>query len=86
MPLEHEDHRHRMAAKGYVELEMRLGANEGPELLNSDVRIDPEVLVVRLTIYSALEKWELMETVARRLVDDGTYLQVVRQFDHTYVK
>jgi hypothetical protein len=50
MPLELED-------QGYLELGLPLDA---------DVRHLPEVLAVRIQVYAALKKWELMQTVAKR--------------------
>jgi tetratricopeptide (TPR) repeat protein len=67
MPLEEEDQRHLIAAQGYTELGMHLDANEELEQIDPDVRHAPEVLAVRVKIYRALEKWELMQTVASTL-------------------
>jgi tetratricopeptide (TPR) repeat protein len=55
------------AALGYVELGMFLDANEELEKIDTCHRDLPEVLVIRLQIYRALEKWALMQLVARRL-------------------
>jgi predicted Zn-dependent protease len=49
-------------------LGLNLDANAELEEITADVRHLPEVLKVRFVIYSALEKWELAETVAERLV------------------
>jgi predicted Zn-dependent protease len=46
---------------------MPLEANEELEQIDADVRHVPEVLAMRLQIYGALKKWELMQTVAARL-------------------
>src|SRR5687767_6462607 len=67
MPLEPEDQRHVTAAHGYVELAMPLDADAELDRVDADVRHLPEVLAVRIQIYSALKKWELMQTVAKRL-------------------
>lgn len=67
MPLEPEEQQHVTAAQGYVELGMFLDANEELEQVDPDVRHVPEVLAVRVEIYSALKKWELMQVVARKL-------------------
>jgi tetratricopeptide (TPR) repeat protein len=55
------------AAQGYVELGLPLEANEELEQIDAEQRDYTEVLAVRVKIYSALEKWELMRTVAKRL-------------------
>lgn len=67
MPLEPEDACHLRAAQGYVELGMYLDGNAELDELDPDVRQLPEVLAVRVAIYHALEKWELMRIVAREL-------------------
>jgi len=68
MPLEPEDQTHLQAAQGYIELKMFLDANEELEEITAECRHLPEVLGVRLMIYEALQKWELAEVVAKRLV------------------
>ncbi|MEA3210753.1 MAG: hypothetical protein QOE70_3810 [Chthoniobacter sp.] len=55
------------AAEGYMDLGMFLDANEELEQIDADSRHLPEVLATRIRVYSALEKWELMLTMARRL-------------------
>lgn len=67
MPLEETDERHLTAAQGYLSLGMFIEANDELEQIDADVRHLPEVLEVRLGIYSALEKWDLVEVVARKL-------------------
>lgn len=69
MPLEPDDQRHLTAAQGYRELGMFLDANAELEKIDPDVRHLPEVLAVRIGIYSGLNKWELMQTVAKKLAD-----------------
>ena len=64
MPLEE---RHLTAAQGYLDLGLFIEANDELEQMDADVRHLPEVLEVRLGIYRALEKWELVEVVARKL-------------------
>ena len=44
-------------------------ANEELEEIDPEVRHVPEVLAVRVKICRALEKWELMQTVAKKLTD-----------------
>jgi tetratricopeptide (TPR) repeat protein len=69
MPLEDEDQRHLTAAYGYMELGMPLEANAELERIDAYVRHVPEVLAVRVEIYRTLERWELMQTVARKLAE-----------------
>ena len=52
---------------GVLEQGMFLNANDELENIDPEVRHLPEVLVVRLSVYHALKKWELMQTVARKL-------------------
>ena len=67
MPFEPTDQQHLTRAQGYVELGMFLDANEELENMDAEVRHLPEVLAVRVDIYSALKQWELMQVVAKRL-------------------
>ncbi len=67
MPLSTEDLKHLTAAQGYVTLGMWLDANAELEEIDPEVRHVPEVLEVRVEIFRALEKWELMQTVAKAL-------------------
>src|SRR5215471_2316893 len=67
MPLEPPDQQHWQAAVGYVELGMFQDANEELEKIDPFNRAAPEVLAVRLDIYRGLEKWELMQEIAKRL-------------------
>ena len=69
VPLEPEDLRHLTAAHGYVELGMLHEANEELEHIDADVRHVPEVLATRVLIYHGLEKWELLQVVAKKLAD-----------------
>lgn len=69
MPLVDDDLKHLTAAEGYVELGMFLDANGELEEIDPEVRHVPEVLAVRVKIYRALGKWELMRTVAKKLTD-----------------
>lgn len=61
--------RHLTAASGFLELGLPLDANEELEQIEPEMRSLSEVFVVRLGIYRALEKWELVETLARRLCE-----------------
>ena len=66
MPLESPDHQYWQAAVGYAELGMFQDANDQLEKIDPFNRATPEVLAVRLAIYRGLEKWELMEEIAKR--------------------
>jgi tetratricopeptide (TPR) repeat protein len=67
MSLEAENQKHLEAAQGFVELGMFMDANEELEEIDPEVRHLPEILAVRLEIYRALQKWELMQVVAKKL-------------------
>ena len=67
MPLEPEDLRHLTAAHGCAALGLPLDADAELDCVDADVRHLPEVLAVRIAIYSALKKWDLMQTVAKRM-------------------
>src|ERR1043165_3661254 len=67
MPLEPPDRQRWQAAVGYVELGMFQDANDQLENIDPFNRAAPEVLAVRLAIYRGLEKWELMQQIAKRL-------------------
>lgn len=67
MPLDPDEQQHLTAAEGYVELGMYLDADAELDRIDPYARHVPEVLVVRVEIYRALGKWELMQTVARKL-------------------
>jgi len=69
MPLEPENQKHLEAAQGYVELGMFMDANEELENIDPEVRHLAEILVVRLEIHRALQKWELMQAVAKKLAE-----------------
>lgn len=69
MPLEPEEQSHLTAAEGYVELGMFLDANAELDEIDPFCRHLPEVLAVRLEIYRALKKWDLMEAVAKKLAE-----------------
>lgn len=55
------------ASEGFVELGMFLDANAELDEIEPELRTETPVLALRLRIYSALGKWELMQTVARTL-------------------
>jgi len=55
------------AAEGYIELGMHLDADAELEAIEPELRTDTQVLALRVRIYSALKKWEMMLTVAKVL-------------------
>src|SRR5262249_29624192 len=57
------------AATGYVELGMFLEANTELDKIDPFHRAAPQVLATRLKIYRGLQKWELMQELAKRLAD-----------------
>ncbi len=67
MPLEPQDQRHVTVAEGYAELGMHEDADAELERVTPDARHLPEVLAVRVEIYRALKKWELLRAVAKEL-------------------
>ena len=72
MPLEQPDRQHWQAAAGYVELGMFLEADTELDKIDPFNRAAPEVLAMRLAIYRGLQKWELMQEIAKRLADFQT--------------
>ena len=69
MPLEKADQEHLQAASGYIQLGLLEEANAELENIEPSCRQVSDVLLARLPIYRGLEKWELMEVVARKLVE-----------------
>lgn len=67
MPLEPPDQQYRQAAVGYVELGMFADADSELDKIDPFCRALPEVLAARIAIYRGLEKWELMQEIAKRL-------------------
>jgi lipopolysaccharide biosynthesis regulator YciM len=67
MPLSPEDAQHLTAAQGYLTLGMHLEANAELEEIEPDVRRVPEVLEVRMEVYRALQKWDAVQVIARKL-------------------
>jgi lipopolysaccharide biosynthesis regulator YciM len=67
VPLEQPDRQYCQAAAGYVELGMLSEANAELDKIDPFNRAAPEVLAVRIEIYRGLEKWELMQEIAKRL-------------------
>src|SRR5690349_15878532 len=69
MPLEPIDQKHLSAAEGFAQLGMYLDADAELDNIDPYCRATPEVLAVRLEIYSGLQKWELMQVVAEKLAN-----------------
>lgn len=69
MPLEKPDQQHLRAANGYIGLGMFEEANAELEEIDPFCRHLSEVLIARIAIYRGLKKWDLMATVAKKLVD-----------------
>ena len=61
------DDRHLQAAVGFLELGMALDANDEIEAIELARKTSSEVLAVRVEVFRALSKWDLMEVVARQL-------------------
>jgi tetratricopeptide (TPR) repeat protein len=69
VPLEQPDRQHWEAAAGYVELGMFLEADIELDNIDPFSRAAPEVLALRIAIYRGLEKWELIQEIAKRLAN-----------------
>jgi|SRR4029453_2075479 tetratricopeptide (TPR) repeat protein len=69
MHIEPPDKQFFEAACGYAQLGMYLEANEELDKIDPFLRAAPEVLALRVSIYCALEKWELMAELAKRLTE-----------------
>ena len=54
-------------AQGYIELGMVNEASDELEAIDWDDRMTPEVLAVRVDLYSAAKNWELMRDIAMHL-------------------
>jgi tetratricopeptide (TPR) repeat protein len=69
VPLERPDWQYWQAAAGYAELGMFLEADTELDKIDPFNRAAPEVLALRIAIYRGLEKWELMQEIAKRLAE-----------------
>lgn len=69
MPLEKSKRQRLRAAHGYIGLGMFEEANAELKEIDPLCRHLPEVLMARVAIYGALEKWDLMAIVAKQLVE-----------------
>jgi uncharacterized protein HemY len=68
MPVDDQVQARLTAAEGFIDLDMHLQASEELDRIAQHSRHQPEVLAMRLRIYRALEKWRLMQAVAKALV------------------
>ena len=59
--------RHLQAAQGFLDLGLPLDAHEELEEIEPELRHLSEVLAIKVPIFEALEKWELMEVVSKEL-------------------
>ena len=59
--------RHLQAAQGFLDLGLPLDAHEELEEIEPEMRHLSEVLALKVPIFQALEKWALMEVVAKEL-------------------
>jgi len=69
MPLEPDEQLRLDAAEGFIYLGMCLEADAALAHIAPFCRHFAEVLAVRVHIYRALEKWELMQVVATKLTE-----------------
>jgi tetratricopeptide (TPR) repeat protein len=69
MPLSPDQQIHLNAAQGFLSLGMFMDADAALDDIDPFCRHLPEVLAVRVKIYQALQRWELMEVVAKRMVE-----------------
>ena len=69
MPLSEEQQTCLEAAQGFLDLGMFLDADAELERIDPFCRHLPEILELRVQIYSALKKWELVQVVAKKLAD-----------------
>ena len=61
--------RHLEAAQGYAVLGLPMRANQELEQMSAETRLWPEVLEVKLAIFTGLNLWEMVEIVAWQLAD-----------------
>jgi len=59
------------AAQGYTTLGLHLQANRELEQMSRDTRYWPEVLAVKLAIFTGLKLWEMVEIIAVQLTDSA---------------
>jgi tetratricopeptide (TPR) repeat protein len=75
-PLPFPDRRHLAAAEGWLELGNWHEANEELERVAPELRAHPDVLRMRVEVYSAAKKWEYAAEVANalcRMVPDDSF-------------
>src|SRR5262245_61448890 len=73
MSVEGSDAKFLQSAQGFLDLGLHLEANSELERIDPYLRAAPEVLTLRVDIYRKLEKWELMEVVAKKLSEFDRY-------------
>jgi tetratricopeptide (TPR) repeat protein len=74
--LKHPDSAHLEAAQGWLELGNWLESNEELERITPQLRAHPDVLRMRVEIYSAAKKWDYVAAVADalcRMVPDDLF-------------
>jgi tetratricopeptide (TPR) repeat protein len=69
MPLDDPDELHLRAACAFVETGMFDEAQAELEKIDPSSRLLPELLAARIPLYRALEKWDVMASVARKLTE-----------------
>jgi tetratricopeptide (TPR) repeat protein len=85
MPLE-EEQKYLDAAEGFLELGMFRDADAELERVDPFCRHLPGVLEVRAKIYRALQKWELLDVVAKRFWDSADEPQWAAEWAHALRK
>src|SRR5258705_13816612 len=69
MPVAKSDQEHLRSACGYIEQGMFQEAQAELEEIDPLCRLLPEILAARIPLYRALEKWDLMTIVAKKLTE-----------------
>jgi tetratricopeptide (TPR) repeat protein len=69
MPLSSDEQIHLTAAQGFLALGMLLEGNNTLDDIDPFCRHLSQVLAVRVKVSQALERWELMQAVAKRMVE-----------------
>jgi len=69
MPLSPDNYILLNAAQGFIKMGSYMDAEAALDDIDPFCRHLPEVLAVRVRVYQALERWELMQAVAKRMVE-----------------
>ena len=69
MPIKPEDQKQLTVAEGYIELGMIEDAEAELEHLAPEISGHPEVLLLRLRIFQASNRWAAMQSAARKLAE-----------------